>query len=152
MTMIDHGRRLAVLLLVVVGLLLVPSVATATFTATRTPTLDIGTDRMETPATVTGSYRCALPFFTEGIDVTVTSFADPGPAGATYDYTLSGRQVVKSASSSGHSQSLSSGSVSNDLAATQWTLTIRSRLGSWTGPAYTRTISCPAIRSSSGSL
>ena len=152
MTSLDHGRRLAVLLLVVVTLLLVPSVAVATFTAGRTPTLDVGTDRMEAPVAVTGTYRCALPFFTEGIEVSVTSFTDAGPAGATYDYTLSGRKVVETESSPSRSASLSSGGVANDLAATQWTLTVRSRLGSWTGPAYTRTITCPAARSSSGSL
>ena len=152
MTMIDHSRRLMVLLLVVVTLLLVPSVATARFTATRTPTLAVSTDRMETPTGVTGSYRCALPFFTEGVDVTVTSFSDAGPKGATYDYTITGRRVVETESSPNRSASLTSGGVANDLATTQWTLTIRSRLGSWTGPAYTRTISCPAARSSSGSL
>lgn len=152
MTTLDHGRRLAVLVIVVLSLLLVPSVATARFTASRTPQLVVGTDRMETPAAVTGTYRCALPFFTEGVDVSVTAFADSGPAGASYDYTLTGRSISRSASSTSHSTSLSSGSVTNDLAATQWTLTIRSRLGSWTGAPYTRTITCPATRSESGSL
>lgn len=152
MNTLDHGRRLSVLLLVVVTLLLVPSVATARFTATRSPTLAVGTDRMETPAAVTGTYRCALPVFTEGIDVTVTSFADGGPAGAVYDYRLTGPQVDKTASSAGHTVSMTSGGILNDRKATHWTLTIQSRLGSWTGTPYTRTITCPARWSSSGQL
>lgn len=152
MTTLDHGRRLALLVIVVLSLLLVPSVATARFTASRTPQLVVGTDRMETPVAVTGTYRCALPFFTEGIDVTVTGFGDTGPAGATYDYTLTGRNTSRSASSTSHSTSLSSGSVGNDLSATQWTLTIRSRLGGWTGTPYTRTITCPGFGSDSGTL
>lgn len=152
MTMVDHSRRLAVLLLALTVVFWVPSMASATFTAVRTPTLVVGTDRMEMPTSVTGTYRCAFPFFTEGVDVSVKSFSDSGPAGATYDYTITGRKVVETESSPNRHASLSSGGVSNDLSATEWTLTIRSRIGSWTGPAYTHTISCPATRSSSGSL
>lgn len=152
MTWLDHSRRLVVLLLVVLGLLWAPSVASARFTATRSPTLAVATDRMETPAGVTGSYRCAWPFLLEGVDLDVDSFTDAGPAGATYDYTLTGRRVSVTDSSPTRSASLSSGSVVNDGTATQWTLTIRSHLGSWTGPAYTRTITCPAAWSKSGSL
>jgi hypothetical protein len=152
MTTLDQARRLAVLVLVVMSLLLVPSVATARFTAARTPTFAVGTARMSTPASVAGTYRCALPFITEGIDVTISSFADSGPAGASYDYTITGRNQSRSVSSSNRSASLSSPSVLNDLAPTHWTLTIRSRLGSWTGSPYSRTITCPGLGSASGAL
>lgn len=152
MTSFDHGRRLSVVLLVVLALLLVPSVAVATFSSREAASLSVGTDRMETPTAVTGTYRCAPPFFTEGVDVTVTSFADAGPAGAVYDYRLTGPQVDETTSSTDHAVSMTSGGVVNDRRATQWTLTIRSRLGSWTGTPYTRTINCPARQASSGSL
>lgn len=107
---------------------------------------------METPAAVTGTYRCALPFFTEGVDITVASFTDAGPVGAVYDYRLTGPRVDETTSSAGQSVSLTSGGVVNDRKATQWTLTIQWRLGSWTGTPYTRTITCPARQASSGSL
>ncbi|HYF72446.1 MAG TPA: hypothetical protein VD864_06475 [Nocardioides sp.] len=155
MTTADHGRRLAVVLLVVLGLLLVPSIAIAQFTSTRsTAPLQVSTDRMETPAAVTGTYQCTYVNHqprSESFAVTITSFSDAGPAGATYDYRLSGR-VERTASTTARTVSLSTGPLSSDGAATQWTVTIRARLGSWTGPAYTRTIGCPASRSSSGSL
>lgn len=152
MTTLDQARRLAVLVLVVVSLLLVPSVATARFTAARTPQLVVGTARMDTPTAVTGTYRCALPFFTESVSVSVGGFGDASPAGATYLYTLSGRNTRRSTTSSGHAASLSSATVANDLAATTWTLTIQSRLGSWTGRPWTTTITCPGLGSDSDAL
>jgi hypothetical protein len=152
MTWHDHARRAGSVLLVILCLLAVPAVAEARFSSGRSAALVASTDRMETPAGVTGSYWCAFPFITEGIDVSVTGFADAGPVGATYDYTLTGRGVTKTTSSAAHSASLTSGGVVNDRKATTWTLTITSRLGSWTGTPYTRTISCPASWGSSGSL
>ena len=101
---------------------------------------------------MSGTYRCAFPLFSEGIDVSVDSFADAGPAGATYDYTLTGPGGARTTWSTDHSAELSSGAVWNDRQATTWTLTIRSRLGSWTGTPYTRRITCPRILSSNGPL
>jgi len=152
MTRLDHGRRATVVLLVLVSLLLVPSVAVATFTARQTATMTVGTDRMETPEDVTGTYRCALPFLTEGVDVDVDSFTDAGPAGATYDYRLTGPGVDKTVSSAKRSVSMTSGGVRNDLAATHWTLTITSRLGSWSGAPSTHKITCPAWQPKTGAL
>ncbi|HEY0952834.1 hypothetical protein [Nocardioides sp.] len=152
MTRLDHGRRATVVLLVLAALVLVPSVAAATFTSRQAVAVTVGTDRMETPTDVTGSYRCALPFFTEGVDVEVDTFTDAGPAGATYDYRLTGPGVDVTVTSTQRSVSMTSGGVPNDLSATHWTLTITSRLGSWTGTPSTHKITCPALRPRSGVL
>jgi hypothetical protein len=153
MTWFDHGRRAASVLLVVACLLVLPAAAFATFTGTRAAGVVVGTDRLERPTAVTGTYRCVSSSFAEGFDVTVSSFTDSGPAGATYKYTLGrGTSVIKTTTSSTHSASLSSGNVARDGGATQWTVTVQSMLGSWTGPVYTRTVTCASLSNATGTL
>jgi hypothetical protein len=153
MTRLDQGRRAASVLLVVLCLLAVPAAANAVFTARSAAGLGIGTDRMETPAAVTGTYRCIGGFSTEGFDVSVSGFTDAGPVGASYKYSLLRRTTaIKTATSTAHSQTLSSGNVMSDGGSTAWTVTIQSVLGSWTGTPYTRTITCANGSSATGTL
>ena len=130
----DHSRRAASVLLVVLCLLGLPAVAEATFTSSRGAGVTVGTARLDAPAMVTGTYRCKSGFLSsEGFDVTVGGFSDNGIATA-YTYSLlRGNSVVKSTTSSSKSVTLTSGNLAIDGGSTQWSLTIQSRLGTWTG-------------------
>jgi hypothetical protein len=154
MTRLDQGRRAASVLLVVLCLLAVPAAANAVFTASNAAGLGVGTDRMETPTAVTGTYRCIGGFFSEGFDVTVSGFTDGGPNGASYKYSLlrGGSTAIKTATSTAHSQSLSSRTLGWDNGATAWTVTVQSVRGSWTGTPYTRTITCANGSNATGTL
>lgn len=147
-------RRTATLALAVATWLLVPAVASATFTARSATSLAVGTDRMETPTSVTGTYRCRISGGNrESFDATVTGFVDAGPTGATYRYTLlRAGVVVKTSISSSRALTISSGNVSNDGAQTTWTLTIQSTLAAWTGTPYSRAVTCPQQGNVDGAL
>src|SRR4051794_29027807 len=149
----DHSRRAVAILLVALALVAVPAVASAAFSGNRTSGVAVGTDRLEAPTGVTGTYRCttALPY--ESFDVTVAGFTDSGPAGATYRYSLMrGTTLVRSTTSTSRVASLSSGNVAVDLAATQWTVTVQATLGAWTGPLFTKVVTCPVLRTVTGAL
>ncbi len=153
MTWNDHGRRAVTVLLVVLALVTVPAVARASFSDRETGGLTASTARMVAPAGVSGTYRCVGNFFSEGFEATVASFVDSGPAGATYRYSIQrGSNVVKTVTSASRSASISSGNLFVDGATTQWTLSVQAVLGSWTGPTYTRTVSCATLSNAGGAL
>ncbi|GAB6987636.1 hypothetical protein [Nocardioides pyridinolyticus] len=153
MTWIDHGRRAVTVLLVALALLTVPAVARAGFSDRQTGSLSTSTARLVAPTGVTGTWQCVGGFSSEGFDATVSSFVDNGPAGASYRYSLlRGTTVVKTATSTSRSATISSGNLSSDRATTQWTLSIQAVLGPWTGPTYTRTVSCANMSNASGAL
>lgn len=153
MTWIDCGRRAVTVLLVALALLAVPAVARATFADRETAALSASTARMAQPAAVTGAYRCTGNVITEGFEVSVESFADAGPAGASYRYTIHrGSSIVRTATATGRSITIGSGRQEVDFRRTEWTLTIQSVLGPWTGPVYTREVTCPPLISREGEL
>jgi hypothetical protein len=152
MTRTDHLRRAASVVLVVLAILAVPAVASAKFSGGRDSGLVTGTDRMETPTGITGTYRCARSGGTESVSVTVTTFTDTGPSGASYGYSLLlGNTVKSTVSTSSRSATLDS-SQSNDGASTTWTVAIQSYLNRWSSEAGTVSVSCPASGTRTGSL
>lgn len=171
MTSLDRCRRAATVLLVATFLVLVPQLATATFTASQDASQTVGTATLVQPANVTGTFQCWVSGTGgngtghgynhgydhddgwEAVQVSVTGFADAGPAGATYEYQLgrTGIDWVWQSSSSSHSAWLVNGSRDDNLATT-WTLTVRSTYGAWTGPQYTRQITCDKNKDISGSF
>lgn len=169
MTSLDRCRRAATVLLVATFLVLVPQLATATFTARQDVSQSVGTATMAKPANVTGTWQCWVSGnggngtgnYNHGYDhndgweavvVSVASFADAGPAGAKYEYSL-GRSGVDSVSYSSTQQNgLLVNGMRDDNLDTTWTLTIRSTYGSWTGPESTTYIKCDKNKDTSGSL
>ena len=152
MTWIDQGRRAASVVLVVLALLAVPAVAQAKFAASRASGLAASTDRMETPTGITGTYRCTRSGSTESVTVTVTTFTDAGPAGATYGFGLALGSTVKD-SASGTSKSVTlAGSRSYDGASTTWTIGIQAALARWTGGIGTDSVTCPAGGNGTGTF
>ncbi len=171
MTRFDRCRRAATVLLVATFLVLVPQLATATFTARQDATQSVGTATMAQPTSVTGTWQCWVSGnggngtgngYNHGYDhddgweavqVSVASFTDAGPSGATYRYSLGrdGLPLKWSFSSADQSGWLVNGS-RDDNADTTWTLTIQSSYGNWTGPEYTHVITCPKNKDSQGSL
>jgi hypothetical protein len=173
MPSLDRCRRAATVLLVATFLVLVPQLATATFTARQEVSQPVGTATLVQPTGVTGTWQCWVggnggigngngngynhgydhDNGWEAVQVSVTGFSDAGPAGATYEYSLgrAGIAWVSQYSSTQQNGWLVNGSFDDGLDTT-WTLTIRSTYGSWTGPQYTRSISCPRNKDASGSF
>ena len=175
MTSFDRCRRAATVLLVATFLVLVPQLATATFTAKQDATQSVGTATMGTPTGVIGTWQCWVSGNGgksngngngngynhgndhddgwEAVTVSVTSFTDAEPAGATYRYSLerAGLPWKWSFSSADRSGWLVNGSL-DDNAPTTWALTIQSSYGNWTGVAYQGHISCPQDKGAQGSL
>ena len=173
MTSFDRCRRAATVLLVATFLVLVPQLATAKFTATQVATQSVGTAIMGTPTGVIGTWQCWVSgngdngngndhgynhgndhdAGWEAVTVSVTSFTDAEPSGATYRYSLerAGLPWKWSFSSANRSGWLVNGSL-DDNAETKWTLTIQSAYGNWTGPEFTRVITCPPDKYAQGSL
>jgi hypothetical protein len=153
MTRFDLLRRALSVVLVAVALIVVPAVANATFTGTRNATLTVGTDRMETPTGVSGTWRCVPGFTQEGFSFTTTGFNDASPTGTTYKYSISrGANVVRTQTSSSKAVTVTTPNLPVDVGATQWTITIQTQLGNWTGTPYTKTITCGFLSNASGSL
>ncbi|WP_193615147.1 hypothetical protein [Nocardioides lijunqiniae] len=150
----DTLRRAVSLTLAVLCLMVVPQVAFARFTATKAPAVQVGVAKLVTPTAVTGSYSCRTGFFTEGLDVNVTGFSDNGqPSGVSYTSTLyRGTTQRATRTSTSEAVSLSTGLQLIDSGNTSYRVTIVTRLGGWTAPEYSRTISCGFNLPSSGSL
>jgi hypothetical protein len=145
MTTFDRCRRAACVVLVVAFLVMVPSMATAKFTATKAPTLSVSTDKMETPTGLTGTYRCTKPSsYTETMQVTFTTFTDLGPTGSTYGYGLALGTVVKDSGTSTAKTMTLTASRAYDGTSTTWTLGVQAFLKNWSGGIGTETIICPA--------
>ena len=154
MTRFDLTRRALSVVLVALSLIVVPAVASATFKGTRTATLDIGTDRMETPTGVSGTWRC-IPNGTdsEAFSFRTTGFTDNGPAGATYKYTITRAGTVrKTVTSSSKAVTVTTPGLAVDMTATQWTIGVQTTLDNWTGTAYTKTVTCQALSDATGNL
>lgn len=154
MTRFDLTRRALSVVLVALSLIVVPAMASATFKGTRTASHHIGTDRMETPTGVSGTWRC-LPngWSSEAFSFTTTGFTDSGPGGATYTYTISrGSTVQKTVTSSSKAVTVTTPNLPVDFGATQWTIAIQTRLGSWTGTPYSKTVTCGLLGNGSGSI
>jgi hypothetical protein len=152
MTWFNHSRRAASVLLVMLCLVAVPAVASATFSASKASGLGVGTDQMEAPTGITGSYRCSTMGATESLRVTTTGFTDAGPSGPTYDVQLALGSTVNATASSTSKNQVLNGSVANDGVITTWTFGIRTRLSSWTSTMATLTITCKANGTDQGSL
>lgn len=154
MTRPDLLRRVASVVLVALSLVVVPTVASATFKGTRAPALNVGTDRMETPTGVTGTWRC-IPNGTtsEAFSFTTAGFTDNGPSGATYKYTITRAGTVqKTVTSSSKTVTTTTPNLPVDYTSTQWTIGIQTTLGNWTGTSYTKTVTCAALSNATGTL
>jgi hypothetical protein len=144
MTWFDHCRRAASVVLVVLCLLAIPAVANARFTASKGQSLSVGTDRMETPTNIGGTYRCTKSGNTESMSVTINSFTDTGPAGSTYGFGLAlGTTVKDSAYPAVRGTTLDS-SRTSDGVATTWTVGIQGFLKNWTSAVGSENIVCPS--------
>ncbi len=152
MTWTDLSRRAATVVLVALCIIAVPTIANAKFNSAKSATQQVGTDRMETPTGVFGAYSCKRGSSSETIAVTVISFTDSGPAGATYSYRLTRGSTVADTAQSTSKFAQLDGSKSRDSAATTWTVTIQSTLRNWTGGTYTKSIVCPASGDRDGFL
>lgn len=148
MTSADRLRQALTVLLVAGLLLLSPALASARFTDTAgTATVQVGTRSLSAVRSGTGSYNC----FNSGksgkrVDVTVTGVAGGtagGTTGYTYSLLLGGAAVGTPVTSASLPVSLTSGDQPDKGGATTWTLQVSSALGSWTGPAWTKSLTCP---------
>lgn len=154
MTRSDLLRRTVSVVLVALALVVVPTVASATFKGTKTAALNVGTDRMETPTGVSGTWRC-IPNGTdsEAFSFTTTGFTDNGPSGPTYKYTITRAGTVqKTVTSTSKTVTVTTPGLAVDRTSTQWTVGIQSTLGKWSGTAYTKTITCAALSNATGNL
>jgi len=152
MTVFDHSRRAASVLLVVLCLLVVPAVATAKFTGSKAAGLKVGTATMGTPSNFDGSYRCTRSGNTEYFEVSITNFAYTGPAGSTYGYGLALGTTIKDTGTSNTKTQTLNGSKSNDGQSTTWTFGAQAYLSEWYGGIGTVDIVCPANATKTGTF
>jgi len=152
MTSIDLSRRAATVLLVVLCLLAVPAIANARFSSPQAASQQVGTAVMATPSAVTGTWACSRNAQQERLAVTVTSFTYTGPVGSTYAYSIVVDGLTKQTVSTPSKNASLAGTRAPDSLATSWTVTIQSKLLSWTGGPFTRTVVCPATGSKSDDL
>ncbi|KRF13800.1 hypothetical protein ASG90_13280 [Nocardioides sp. Soil797] len=151
----DLLRRTVTVTALVACLLTIAGIAEAKFTGTRSANLTVGTAQLAQPAAVSGTYECRTGFFTEGVTFDVSSFTDSGPTGASYRYRIyknQGTRIEGTATSTTRSASVVSTMSGIDLSSTKWTLTIESTLFNWTGPVWSRTVTCGALSSKNGPL
>ena len=151
MSHFDSCRRAGSIVMVVASLLLVPGAAVARFTDRQAPALSVSTDSMERPTAVTGSYTCGGQGSTESVRIDITGFTDAGPSGASYTYSLTPGNPAPVVTTTSRAQSLTA-SIPDDKAANVWTVSIQSVLGNWTGPAYSRQVTCTRKSSNTGPL
>jgi len=152
MTVFDHSRRAASVLLVVLCLLVVPAVATAKFTSTKATGHKVGTATMGTPSNFDGSYKCTKYGSTEYFEVTITNFAYTGPSASSYGYGLAlGSTVKDTGTSSTKTQTLSS-SKYYDGQSTTWTFGAQAYLSEWYGGIASVDIVCPANATKTGTF
>jgi hypothetical protein len=153
MTWFDHSRRAVSVVLVAVSLIIVPAMASATFTGRQVASLDVGTDRMETPSAIVGTWRCINGPNHEGFSFTTTNFTDNGPANPTYLYSISrGSTVISTTTSWNKGMTVTTPNQSKDNRATTWTISIQTTLGQWTGTPFTKNVNCSNGSTASGSI
>jgi hypothetical protein len=151
MTWTHHGRRAVTVLLVLLALLAVPAIAEARFSANRSAGLATGTDTLETPSNLTGSYRCTRSGGTEYLSVTVTSFTDAGPS-SSYGFGLALGTSVKDSATSTTRRATLDASRSYDGQSTTWTVGIQGYLARWSSGIGTENIVCPASGNKTGTF
>lgn len=144
MTSFDCYRRAASVVLVIAVLVLAPGGALAAFSSKKNPSLSVSTARLVAPTNVTTTYSCTKVAPNESIQVDVRGFTDTGPAGATYIYRLRLSGVTQTSTQSTSKTATLTWSITDDNASTVWSLTIHATLGSWTGPTFSRSFTCPA--------
>ncbi|MFC6286843.1 hypothetical protein [Nocardioides sp. GCM10027113] len=146
--------RVLVPLTGVLAAVAVPVVAGAAFTSQGRQDMSVATAQMQAPTAVTGTWRCrSASQNRERFEVTVTGFTDTGPVGATYRYSIArAATTVATQTSTAKSISFDSGDLTDDGTATVWTLSIQSTLAAWTGPLYTRAVTCPKTGTPNGTL
>jgi hypothetical protein len=150
----DTLRRAVSLTLAVLCFLGVPQLAFAGFSASKAPTLRVGVAKLVTPSAVTGTYSCRTGYRSEGLDVNVTGFSDSGqPSGVSFTSTLyRGTTQRATKTTTSDAVSLSTGLQLIDSGNTSYRITIVTKLGGWTAPEYSRTITCGTHLPVSGSL
>lgn len=151
-TWTDLSRRAVTVILVALCLIAVPAVASAKFTSAQTAGQTVGTDRMETPTGLSGSYLCTRTSSLETIWVTIDGFEDRGPAGATYAYTLVQGGTVRDSASTTSTYVTLNGWKGTDSVSTTWTVRIQPSIHRWTGGVATVSITCPATSTKYGTF
>ncbi|GCD88555.1 hypothetical protein [Nocardioides sp. LS1] len=153
MTSLDLSRRAATVLLVAALVVLTPGLALARFSASSSaPAQSVGTAVLVAPTSVTGTYQCTSSGNTEGVSVTVSGFTDTGPAGSSYAVTVTSEDgPSNSSTSTAHTRTVAV-SQTNDKASTKYTVSIRSVYSNWTGPLWSKVVSCTKGSTNSGSL
>lgn len=154
MSVIDRVRRVVTVLLVAAFLLVAPQIAFAGFSTPKTSGLSVGAATMVAPSALTGSYSCYGGLFarTEGVDISLTGFADAGPTGAVYDISLDGDATPVTITGSSKRSGVLRSSKAMDYRQDTWTLTVVSRLGGWTSAQTTISVDCSWLNANSGAL
>ncbi len=152
MTLFDHSRRAVSVLLVALFLVAAPAVASAKFTAKKTAGIVVGTDKMETPSSFDGSYKCTRSGNTEYFEVTITNFTYTGPSGSSYGYGLGIGTLVKDTAFTTSKNQTLNGSRSYDGQSTTWTIGIQAWLQNWYGGIGTMDIVCPSSGNKTGTF
>lgn len=141
--MVDHVRRAVTVVLVALALLVAPQVAHAAFSDQEAPGLAVSTASLTEPSNVAATGSCAVGLLSRGITVNVNGFGGNDYAGATFAYTLyrgTGNSIADSETTSSRTVTLSA--PNQFLGSGTFRVTIQPRLGSWTGPTFTRTFTC----------
>ncbi len=132
----DRARRAVTVLLVAAFLLVAPQIAYAGFSTPKSSGLAVGAASLVAPSAVQGTTSCSAFLFWERFDVSVATFADPGPSGRAYTYTYvlsrNGSEVDRSTGTA-KSTSLSTGTVGR---GGSYTLSIESKLAGWEAPTF----------------
>ena len=149
----DRSRRGVTVVLSAGMLVASPQIAGAVFGSTSQPgALSVGTAALVAPTAVVGSFTCGLLAGNESITFAVTGFTDTGPLGSTYTYAVVRAGVVKTSVTSLLNTRTLTWSENNDNQPTNWTLTIQASRAAWTGPAYSKTVSCTRKSDNLGTL
>ncbi len=150
----SHSLRRRVLVLVALTAFLVclPQLASARFSGQQQASLSVGTAGMVAPSGVTGTYTCTRSGFSEGISVTIDLGGRPGPPAPPTGPHGGQRSAATATAATSTSTTTLSTSGLIDLGSTDYTLTVTSRIGGWTGDPLVRTITCPAAQTRTGPL
>ncbi|WP_299057486.1 hypothetical protein [uncultured Nocardioides sp.] len=141
--MTDHVRRAVVVVLTALALLVAPQIAHAAFLGTASQSMTVSTATLTEPGNVGLTNQCSGNFLGRGVTVTVSGSSGNDFTGVEFAYALyrgSSATPVDSETSTSRSATLS---VPAQLfAGGSFRVTIQPRLRSWTGPTFTRTITC----------
>ena len=133
---LTHRRGLLAVPLAVALVLGAPGLAFAAFTAKTAASLSVGTYKIPAPASLSGTLRCTNTG--KGATITVKGFGLVDRA-TSYVATLT---------LPGETPTLTQVTVGREVSMTNWggkgkyTFTLSAQVGSWTGAALERTVSC----------